>query len=96
MWIPAGVRAGIRLAPRRTRGARLRLRKVRIRTKTTKIAIPTGINPMSFPQSGVTNWAMISRIEVHRRSSIGLRDQCARGRATPVTPSTTRPRGRRP
>ena len=53
-------------------------------------------HPMSLPQSGVTNWAVISRIEVQRRSSIGRRLQCARRRAPPVTPSTIRLRGRRP
>ncbi len=40
--------------------------------------MPTGISPISLPQSGVTNWAVISRIEVQRRSSIGRRVQCAR------------------
>ena len=43
----------------------------RCRTNTMRIAMPTGRSAMSLPQSGVTNWAMISRIEVQIRSSIG-------------------------
>jgi len=45
---------------------------------------------------GTIYWAVISRIVVQRRSSIGRRVQCAPKRATPVTPSTIRPRGRTP
>src|SRR5215203_1965099 len=70
IWMPAGVRRVRGCFPRLAGGAFASRRKIRMRTTTTKSAIPTGMSETRTPQSGVTTCAINSRMLVQSRSSI--------------------------
>jgi hypothetical protein len=62
MCTPAGARGSTRCLPRRAGCARASRQNVTISTTMTSAKIATGRSAINPPQSGITNWAVKSRM----------------------------------